>query len=175
MSLDAVSLQVLLQWQQSRANTGSGDTQQEGSVDTDLAGIDVAEWDELYHEVHTLEASNSEVVIDLTVMDNYVDVPLFAFARVLVLYVKNLGDEAGAGDAVVVVSPGDTDPILWLHGDAADYGTPLPVGTFVALGGAPTGTGEPVGSTNRNLKITLVSGAEAFVEVAVLGSTLTTG
>lgn len=178
--LTNASLQILLAWQQSRANTGTNGTVQQGSVSHDLAGISVTEWDELYHEQITLSVSNPTEVIDLTNILNYVDCAAFAFSRVLTIYIKNLGDATGAGDGVVRFGPDSTAPAI-LFFSSADDGIDLPPGRTlvlsddVTLSAAIVCDDMQVTELASDLKLTHLGGDDAIIEIVIIGSTAVTG
>lgn len=178
--LTSASLQVLLSWQQSRENTGTNGTVQQGSVAHDLAGISVTEWDELYHEQITLSVSNPTEVIDLFSVLNYVDCAAFAFGRIITLYIKNLGNADGAGDGVVRLTSGSTNPAILFFSAAGD-GVDLPPGRVmvvsddVTLSAAVVCDDMRIYSNASNLKLTHLGGDDAIIEVAIIGSTTVTG
>ncbi len=171
--MTAAVMQLLLTWQQQRENPGSNATSQEGQVDHDLAGLDVTSWNEVYHELITLTPTANSVEIDLEALLNYVSCDEFAFTKVLVLWVKNLGDESGEGDGIVALSPGTFDYFFLSGSD----GIKLPPGRVFVIADdvASPAAGAESAYSDRDvtggLSLELLSGSDTTVEIAIIGST----
>lgn len=180
MSLRAASLQLVLAWQQSRANDGTNPTTQQGQVDHDLAGVSPAEWDELYHRVFLLTPTNSTELIDLKELLNHVSCSPVALSRVLTLYVKHLGDADGAGDGRVLFGPAVSDPATLFFADPSDGIILVPERCFILSDGvagsaALVADDMQVTDAARYLQLDWQDGDDCNIEVAILGSTAVTG
>jgi hypothetical protein len=157
---------MAITWAQSRLNTGTDATTQNGRVNhsLNLAGVTADHFDAVYYERIHLTLAIPTRTIDLRSLPNLVcgtDV----LDHVIGIYLEDKRG-LGVGDNMVEYRPGDTNP----YNDIPDHW--LVEGRSFAQCDDIIGPWPAVSPTERNIKLTLLAGVEAYVDVVVMGSTI---
>lgn len=162
MPLATLSLDVNLQWQFARTNTGFGDTDQGvDSLDFNLGAISLSTFNQLAPQQVTI-APGAKFTLDLTALQNLV-YEAFGLGHALSLFILPVG-------APVKIAPGASNPLVWFFGASTQWVT-IPDGGLILYSEPVTGPGSPVSGAAKTLDFTNVGTGTLTLTLAVLGST----
>jgi len=161
MGLSNLSFNPTVTWSLAKTNGAFGNTTQMGSKGFNFNGISLITYNQLYAATLSLGATGSQTV-DLTSLTNLVGESV-DFISALALIVIPSGSEC-------TIQPGASNPLQWFFGGTTQS-VVVPDGGFFAFSMKPTGTGEAVDSTHKNLKFTNSGATPLSLDVVIVGGT----
>jgi hypothetical protein len=165
MPLQQVNLTSSLQWILTKVVTGFAPIQQGAdSVTSNLSGINLSTFNQLFAQQFTLSASGGTSTFDLSTFTNPAGEST-GFGHVLCIEVQVTGTGAN-----VALSPGASNGLVWFFGGTSPT-VSVPAGATFIFTNAASATGQVVDSTHKNLTLTNNGSGVATVRVVCVGST----